>query len=93
MSVLVAIKCDECGRFSGTLERGEKRPPAHVLRREAKNAGWVIGIWSLNERGRGGSSDFCRECSFAYSAGDRGGVATPGPDDMLCAALEHPEDA
>ena len=36
---------------------------------------------ALSERGRSGSNDFCRECHFAHSAGDRGGVATPGPDD------------
>ena len=81
MSVLIAIKCDSCGCFSDKPEHGAKRPPAHVLRREAKETGWFVGIWSLSERGRSGSNDFCRECSFAHSAGDRGGVATPAPDD------------
>jgi hypothetical protein len=62
MSVLVAIRCDQCGELGDKPEHGKKRPAAHVLRREAKEARWSVACWSMDERSRSGSMDFCPKC-------------------------------
>jgi hypothetical protein len=62
MSVLIAIRRDQCGELGDKPEHGKKRPAAHVLRMEAKEARWSVACWSMEERGRSGSMDFCPKC-------------------------------
>lgn len=66
MSVLIAIRCDQCGEHSDKPEHGAKRPAAHVLRNEAKEARWSVACWGMDARGRSGSMDFCPKCIAAH---------------------------
>jgi len=66
MSVLIAIRCDQCGEHSDKPEHGAKRPAAHVLRNEAKEARWSVACWSMDARGRSGGMDFCPKCIAAH---------------------------
>lgn len=76
MSVLIAIRCDQCGELGDKPEHGAKRPAAHVLRMEAREAQWSVACWSMDERSRSGSMDFCPKCIAARE------TALPGQGEL-----------